>query len=450
MKRMEQPGQFVFVVCGEDVHLHTLNFSLPLLRRFTRRGIIVVTDRSRNAVPIEHDVVIDVDTPRHLTHHQAAIYLKASLHRCLDMDGMYCYLDTDIIALGPEVDGIFEHFSPPITFCTDHCRMPMFSPSCVYHPGTEALVEEQRELDGLRARFLELERAHQQAAGPHYEQIKQIKEAFNQARPRHSRGFSNYYSLSGKARLLASKLLFKALYWGAFLAALPLLPFRKSLFAEWFESLHQRFFHAPFRFEYFARRYGYRYSPKEQLWYDAEGKLVFDDNVLVKAIERHSAFRWDRVHFYWKNESGRRVSWPQSDALRQLIREKFGVVVAQKNWQHWNGGVFLFNRASIPFLEQWLEWCLATFDDPLWKTRDQGALIATAWKFGIQNHPTLPIEYNFIADYYHPRLQYLGGFTFRFHGSERLVRPHFLHIYHHFGDQSWDVWRDVEGLNVGH
>lgn len=446
---MEQVGQFVFVVCGEDVHIHTLNYALPLLRRFSRRGAIVVTDLSRNAIPIEHDVVIDVEAPRHLTNHEAAIYLKTSLHRHLDMDGLYCYLDTDVLAISPEVDGVFKHFHPPVTFCTDHCRMPMFSPSCVYHPGTEALLEEQRELDKLRARFLELERAHQQAAGLHYERIKQIKEAFNRARPRHSRGFSSYYSLGGKAKLLASKLLFKALYWGCFLAALPLLPFRKGLFEDWFEQLHQAVFNAPFHFQHFARRYRYRYDPKEQLWYDAAGKLVFDDNVLVKAIEQHSEFRWDRAQFYWKNQSGRRVSWPQSDALRQLIRQKFGVAIPQKNWQHWNGGVFLFDKRSIPFLEQWRAWCLDIFEDPLWKTRDQGALIATAWKFGLQDHPTLPIEYNFIADYYHPRIQYLGDFAFQFHGSGRVIRPFFLHIYHHFGDRSWGLWLDVERMAEG-
>jgi hypothetical protein len=29
-----------------------------------------------------------------------------------------------------------------------------------------------------------------------------------------------------------------------------------------------------------------------------------------------------------------------------------------------------------------------------------------------------------------------------------LVKPHFLHIYHHFGDQSWKLWQDIEALQA--
>lgn len=444
---MEQLEKYVFVACGADVHLHTLNYSLPFLRHFSKRDIIVVTDRRRNAIPIAHDTVIDVETPAHLTAHQAAIYLKTSLHRYLDMEqALYCYLDTDIIAVRPEVDAIFEHFLSPILFCTDHCRMPMFSPSCVYHPGTEVVLQQQKELDRLRERFLEVELAHQQAAGPHYDRIREIKEAFNRVRPSHSGKFSNCYSFSGKAKLLGSKLLFKVLFWGSFLAALPFRPLKNSLHAAWFERLHQLAFGAPFNFRHFARQYQYYYDEKKQCWYDTSGHFVFDENILVKAIEQHSEFRWSRTQHYWEGQSGRRISWPHSDLLRQLIEKKFGVAIPEKNWRHWNGGVFLFNKESIPFLEQWHQWSLVTFDDPLWKTRDQGTLIATAWKFGLQHHPTLPIEFNFIADYYLLRLQYLGDFSFRLQGSKATIRPQFLHIYHHFGDKSWELWQDVEKL----
>lgn len=444
---MEKTRRYVLVVCGADEHIHTLNYSIRFLKRFSRQGIIVVTDQRRNAVPIEHDVIVDVATPPHLDNHQAAIFLKTSLHRYLDQDALYCYLDTDVIALSPAIDTVFDYYAPPIRFCTDHCRMPMFSPSCVYHPGTETLLQKQRELDQVRARFLELERAHQEAAGQHYEKIKQIKAAFNQVRPRHAQQFGHFYSVPGKARLLANKLLFKALHWSSFLAALPFLPLDKDIHARWFERIHQAVFSAPFNFRHFARKHHYHYDAKEQLWYDDNHRFVFDDKVLIKAIEQHSEFRWDRKGFCWKDQAGQKVSWPESDALRQLIGQKFGVLIDQKNWQHWNGGVFLFSRESIPFLEQWHQWSLDIFDDPQWKTRDQGTLIAAAWKFGLQHHPTLPIEFNFIADYYHPRLQYLGDFAFRIQGAERIIRPRLLHVYHHFGDQSWPLWQDVQALH---
>jgi len=39
---------FVFIVCGEDKHIHTLNFVLPYIRHFTKNEVLVVTDLKRN------------------------------------------------------------------------------------------------------------------------------------------------------------------------------------------------------------------------------------------------------------------------------------------------------------------------------------------------------------------------------------------------------------------
>jgi hypothetical protein len=48
------------------------------------------------------------------------------------------------------------------------------------------------------------------------------------------------------------------------------------------------------------------------------------------------------------------------------------------DWQHWNGGVFLFDDSSVEFLSSWHEkTVMRIFDLPNWKTRDQGTLIAT-------------------------------------------------------------------------
>ena len=76
-------NKFVFVVCGGCEHIETLHYSLQFLKKFSANEIIVVTDAARNEVPVQHDNVIQVDTPTHFNHHQASIYLKVGLNNCL-------------------------------------------------------------------------------------------------------------------------------------------------------------------------------------------------------------------------------------------------------------------------------------------------------------------------------------------------------------------------------
>jgi len=71
---------FVFVVCGSNKHIETLNFSLSYLRYFTTNKIYVVTDLERNEQQIGNDNIIDVSTDKELDNHQASIFLKTSLH----------------------------------------------------------------------------------------------------------------------------------------------------------------------------------------------------------------------------------------------------------------------------------------------------------------------------------------------------------------------------------
>jgi hypothetical protein len=88
----------------------------------------------------------------------------------------------------------------------------------------------------------------------------------------------------------------------------------------------------------------------------------------------------------------------ECDHLRQRIQEKFAVHVTDPNWQHWNGGVFLFDPESTDFLDTWHEFTRAIFQDPLWRTRDQGTLVATVWRYGLQNQETLDQKFNRIVD----------------------------------------------------
>lgn len=86
------------------------------MKQFSNHSIIVVTDSSRNEIPILHNNLIDESTPSKYTNHQASIYLKTNLHHILPTDADYCYLDLDVVPISPEVDFVFNFFIEPIVF----------------------------------------------------------------------------------------------------------------------------------------------------------------------------------------------------------------------------------------------------------------------------------------------------------------------------------------------
>ena len=65
-------NQFVFVVCGSKEHIDTLHFSLHYLKKKTKNTILVLTDTLRNEISIQHEHIIDVQTPKEFSHHQAS------------------------------------------------------------------------------------------------------------------------------------------------------------------------------------------------------------------------------------------------------------------------------------------------------------------------------------------------------------------------------------------
>jgi hypothetical protein len=147
----------------------------------------------------------------------------------------------------------------------------------------------------------------------------------------------------------------------------------------------------------------------------------------------------------------------ECDHLREAIRVKFGLDVRDPDWQHWNGGVFLFDSESTDFMDTWHRYVRAVFKDPYWRTRDQGALIATAWKHGLQDQPVLPRAYNYIVDamrgFGDAERRSLSPSDYRVDESysldpgSALPRPHFLHfINRSIGARGWKNWDQVEAL----
>jgi hypothetical protein len=85
------------------------------------------------------------------------------------------------------------------------------------------------------------------------------------------------------------------------------------------------------------------------------------------------------------------------------------------------------------------------FNDPAWKTRDQGTLIATAWEFGLQDQKLLSKRFNFIADFYNHSLE-VDASKNRISDDffKTSYSPAFVHVFHHFGTKGWDVWDWIE------
>ncbi|KLR62230.1 4-hydroxybenzoate polyprenyltransferase-like prenyltransferase [Actinobacteria bacterium IMCC26207] len=130
--------------------------------------------------------------------------------------------------------------------------------------------------------------------------------------------------------------------------------------------------------------------------------------------------------------------------LREQISERFGIEVPG-DWVHWNGGVFLFGPDSAEFLDMWNARAIASFDWPEWRTRDQGALIATAWTLSQQDCPRLPAEFNFIADLGNGDLCLDPELGWALHPAGPWHQARLMHLYtSRLEDPEWELGRDVE------
>lgn len=385
---------FVFVVCGAREHIDSLHFALRALRRYSACHVTVVTDTQRNDIPVQHDDVIDISTPSIYDHHQASIYLKTRLHRILPAGRRYCYLDTDVVALDRGVDHIFDQYIAPITFCTDHCTMDEFSPSALYCGCMEAFKRDSP----LPYFYFE---DFQQNVLP---QLLHIDSCIAEIE-----------------KLVADS--------------------KKN---RWTYAWHQMRYMVPGRYYHLSHQY--KMNKAEGIWYDAAGKkLHYPDHAKddIRYVSGKTGFIYDKDNQDWSRPDGSSLSRLSCTHLHDNISEQFGVAVHPATWRHWNGGVFLFDDRSFDFLDFWHEATIGIFAHDRWRTRDQGTLAATVWHFGLQDHRTLPLSYNLIADYHNKGITYAGDLTFQIGASGSLIRPHFIHIYHHWGDETWQVWRDV-------
>lgn len=379
---------FVFVVCGGKEHIDTLNFSLPYLKKYSKKRIVVVTDSKRNEGPILHDDIIDVETDVSYDNHQASIYLKTGLHKIMPQGNRYCYLDTDILTVSEECDQIFEEYVSPITFAPDHCKVMKFSAYAV-NCGCSQRWKKDRDI--------------WEASMDKHDRNRQITDPEVLAK---AEELKRKFAIIGQS--------FPKKLWTAI-----------------------RYFHS---IGTFTLDDDFSFDKKKRVWKDSQGKEVMYE-VNVKAIEQETGFTYNRWAQTWENKDGENIWQDECSHLQKQIAATFKVDVKEKNWQHWNGGVFLFDDDSYEFMDGWHNKSVEIWQYPEWKTRDQGTLITTVWEQGLQNHPTLSKKWNFITDYYNTKLmldEEKGIITDDAYQTE--YEPAFMHIYHHFGDESWDIW----------
>lgn len=386
-------NKFVFVVCGGREHIETLHTSLPYLQHFSKNEIIVVTDSARNEIPVQHNNIIDVRTPESFDNHQASIYLKVGLNKFVPPGFNYCYLDTDIIALTPECDEVFNYKQGPITFAADHCRMPLFSPSAVKCPCLQQNKKDIAELEAAVEKYNPTEKDNDPVM------LKKKQELIRKFEIMRTNKFS-YFIIA--LRFLTTINTFKL--------------DDDTYYKRW-----------------------------KKLWVDKDGRIIIRPaDSMVKKVEANTKFRWDNSGKHWLTPDGKNIYRLECNHLAEYIKNRFGIEVKDNNFQHWNGGVFLFDDSSADFLNAWFDKTMKIFTYPEWSTRDQGTLIATIWEFGLQNNPLLPQKFNFIADYNNHRVMVDAEGNFTDDAFKTKLQPALAHVYHNYGLKGWEVWDYIE------
>ncbi len=388
---------FVFVVCGSKIHIDTLNLSLRFLRHFSKYPILVVTDTKRNEAPVLHTTIIHVDTPAELDHHQASIYLKTSLHRYVPdiQNDTYCYLDSDIIALSNSCNDIFNFKPEPILFAKDHCEFKEFSPNAMNCSCISDFNKRKFEFEN--------------AMFSYFKDFKPLNEKTLEELEKLNKIFNNFKKHPVK--------------------------------------------NLRFIIEYLAKRYlpitndiilgGFRFNKKNRCWYNEEGDMIsFDYKYHKSRLWKQQQIYFENERWYNKNHEDITPETLNCDHLSEHIKLKFSLTIPSC-WRHWNGGVFLFNQASVDFLDYWHRITLAEFKDNRTKTRDQATLAISAWKFNLQNIKTFSVRYNFIAEYNNADIRWRDEKGYTYNGFKSIFEPVMLHVYHHWDDTSWDIWLSV-------
>lgn len=443
-------GAYLFAVCGARNHLGRAVRAARRLRRFTERRIVIATDPRRNEVPLAWDDCVEVairEIPLDsdpATVARAAILLKASVAELLPSDGPHVYLDSDVVAIAPGVDRIFDSFAPPVTFASDlpfpEANLRTFSS----HAVDCVCARERRRLERFFRRLEALTALHRD-----HDEFRALADpglyrspAFTGERRRGSwwKGEASGGRSDGSIRFLQQ--------------------FRDG---------------APVRIEYRFAGTPWRLVREQErsVWLDDEGGAWrwveapapgqggywsddADDSLrIVPAAggEERWWYRSGEPARVWRADRERDAGGAWHDAaggelgvcdhLREQLESLFDVAIADPLWVPWNGGLFLFDGEARPFLTDWRERCLRLFATVQAAPRDQGALVASVWAHRMESHPRLPAEFNRLIDRRSRRAQELRLATLVAEGTK------FVHLIGGgLEDRSWPLGRDLADAGV--
>jgi len=396
---------FVYVVCGGKEYINELNFSLKFLRHFSQYPILVLTDKSRNEIEIEHDNIIDIRTPINYSNHQAHLYLETSLphHVNPQEDDTYCYLDSDVIAVSDEINQVFEHFLLPVRFAQDHCTIDYFSAGIMKCTCGEEFEQIEKQFNFLQTYFPVFDRNNEKICND----SDQLKLFFRKIKEN---------------------------------------PFAGNFLG--FRYIWKRYFSQQ---QKLTMNNKFVFDKTDKCWYNFSGQLIdYDHNYFKKRLWKKFDIRFKNNR--WENRRGKELKpeYPYCSHLREHMRKHYNITIPA-GWRQWNGGVFLFKKESVDFMDLWHKNMIKEFE--LTNKRiydDQGTLAACAWQLGAQNIKPLSVKFNFIADYGNKNVGYDPSAGYTYNGFNTTFKPAFLHIYHHWGDESWDIWQSVTELGQKH
>lgn len=434
-----KPGSFVFAVCGGREHLARAGEAAARLRRFTARPILVATDPARNRATLDGVEVLAIPTDPRWSDAQAAILLKSALAEHLPGDAVHCYLDSDVVAIGGEVDRIFEHFQPPLTFASD---LPVPEATLRTFGGHGFACEcalERSRLERFCRRLERLTALHRE-----HRELAALGDPELYRNPR----------FEGERR--------RGAWWngtatGA--AADGSVRFEQTFRAGQPVRLVHHFHNG--RFVRIEEEGGARFEDGEGpalawiedrscvgggFWRDADG-----DSLRRIADSGDGVLWWyrdDRPRRRWRSDSERDAggAWVDGagdelgvcDHLAEALERRFAISIADRTWVPWNGGVFLFGPGARPLLADWRRRCEELFATPGFAVRDQAALVATAWAHGLDRHPRLPAAFNRIVD-----RRSRAGASVRLRDLE-AEGAQLLHLIGGgLGDLSWPLGRDL-------
>jgi len=397
---------FVLAVCGGEPQLARLDEALAFLAAFSSRPVTVVTDPRRNSRLVSAPRVVEVAAPAELDDRAAAIWLKTSLPELLPEllpepdagESPLCYLDSDVLAVSPEVDRIFDSFVPPATFASDlpsaAADLRRFSRHAVACPCREEGERLERffaRLDALTA----LHGAQDELAAlddPAY--YRGARFEGERRRGRWWRGVARAWRPDGSLRFEqefvdGEPVVIRYAFGGS---AWRLEKERGDLRGVWRDGQGSfrwvgegvRGYWEDERRDSF-RRLATADGGEEAWWFRAG------------APRRRWVARPDHDHGgVWLDPAGADLG--ECDHLAEAIEVAFGIAIPDRRWVPWNGGVFLFDSRARPLFARWRALCEAVRADPRFVPRDQGALVAAAHAEGLASHARLPGRFNRIVD----------------------------------------------------